>query len=377
MLSLRVLRGSRPAVLGRWALVVLASAGTGLLLLSALGWALAHPGGTASHLVVRLVWCVVPVVVTVQLAAAVGRRQSAEWPREGMSSVGLGRNGVTALAAATTALVCAVGSVLGLLLFLLLRGDVTGGAWDAVGPGVLAAGRPLPVAGAAVLLALVPAAAACAAVAGMRPGHPQHENDGERAHGAPGSLPWGVALVAVGLAVEVAAPKHSGVPLPSGLGVIAPAAVGGWIITTVGLVLAGPGMVYLCGRLLAAFRPGGVRLLAGRILQHESRRIGRPLGLLCATAAAALSAYALQSGGGHTLGPVTVFAFTLIAVCVLATAAVGLADTGNDRPEARGALQEVAASPSVLRAALAVRAGALAAVLVPVAFLVAALSTVP
>ncbi|SEO02002.1 hypothetical protein SAMN05216267_1015132 [Actinacidiphila rubida] len=371
MLSLRVLRGSRPAVLGRWALVAAAAAGTGLLLLSALGWALAHPGGSTSHAVVRLVWCVVPVVVTVQLASAVGRRQSADWPREGMSSVGLGRNGITVLAAATTALVCAVGSALGLLLFLLLRGDVTGGPWDGVGPGVLAAGRALPVAGAAVLLALVPAAAACAVVAGMRPGRP------EDTHDAPGSLPWGVALVAVGLAVEVAAPKHSGVPLPSGLGVIAPAAIGGWIVTAAGLVLAGPGLVYLCGRLLAAFRPGAVRLLAGRILQHESRRIGRPLGLLCATAAAALSAYALQSGGGHTLGPVTVFAFTLIAVCVLATAAVGLAETGDDRPEARGALQEVAAAPSVLRAALAARAGALAAVLVPVAFLVAALSTVP
>lgn len=371
MLSLRVLRGSRPAVLGRWALVAAASASTGLLLMSALGWALAHPGGSTSHALVRLVWCVVPLVVTVQLAAAVGCRQSAAWPREGLSSVGLGRNAITALAAATTAVVCAAGSVLGLLLFLLLRGDAGGGPWDGIGPGVLAAGRPLPVAGAATLLALIPVAAAGTVVAALRPGQRAETHD------APGSLPWGVALVAVGLAVEVAAPRHSGVPLPSGLGVIAPAAVGGWIITTIGLVLAGPGLVHVCGRLLAAFRPGAVRLLAGRTLQYESRRIGRPLGLLCATAAAALSAYTLQSGDGHRLGPVTVFAFTLIAVCVLATAAVGIGETGNARPEARSALRDVAASPAVLRSALAVRAGALAAVLVPVAFLVAALSTVP
>ncbi|MFI1093129.1 hypothetical protein [Streptomyces sp. NPDC020917] len=371
MLSLRVLRGSRPAMLGRWALVAAASAGTGLLLLSAVGWALAHPHGSATDSVMRLVWCVVPVVVTVQLASAVGCRQSAAWPRDGLASVGLGRTGMQALAAVTTAVVCAAGSLLALLLFLLVRGDVAGGPWSAVGPGRLASGTTLPAAGVATLLALVPAAAAVTVAVGLRSSRPKE------AHDTPGSLPWGVALVAVGLSVEVAAPKGDGVPLPSGLGVIAPAAVAGWIVTTAGLVLAGPGLAFFCGRLLAVYRPGAVRLLAGRTLQYESRRIGRPLGLLCATAAAALSAYALQSGAGHRLGPVTVFAFTLIAVCVLATAAVGLSETGNARPEAQGALSAVAAPPAMLRAALAVRAGALAAVLVGVAFLVAGLSTLP
>jgi hypothetical protein len=355
-------------MLGRWALVAAASAGTGLLLLSAVGWALSHPHGSTDA-VVRLLWCLVPVVVTVQLAAAVGCRQSAAWPREGLSAVGLGRTGTKALAAVTTAVVCAAGSVLALLLFLLVRGDLAGGPWGGVGPGLLAAGRALPAAGVATLLALVPAAAAGAVAAGLRSARPRERHD------APGSLPWGVALVAVGLSVEVAAPKGDGMPLPSGLGVIAPAAAGGWVLTTAGLVLAGPGLVFFCGRLLAAWRPGAVRLLAGRTLQYESRRVGRPLGLLCATGAAALSAYTLQSGPGHRLGPVTVFAFTLIAVCVLATAALGLGGTGDARPEARGALTAVAAPASMLRAALAVRAAALAAVLVGAAFLVAGLST--
>ena len=366
MLSLRVLRGAGPAVLGRWALVAAASAGAGLLLLSALGWALAHPGSDASHTVVRLVWCVVPVVVTVQLAVAVGRNQSAAWPRAALSAVGLGRTGLLALAAVTTAVVCAVGSVVALLVFLQLRGDVTGAQWG--GPG--APGRSLPPAGVATLLAVVPAAAAGTILTGLRSEH-------REVHDTPGSLPWGVALVAVGLSVEVAAPKGEGLPLPSGLGVIAPAAVGGWIVTTAGMVLAGPGLVHVIGRLLAAYRPGAVRLLAGRTLQHESRRHGRPLGLLCATGAAALSAYTLQSGDGHRLGPVSVFAFTLIAVCVLATAAVSLNETASSRTEARNALHEVAASPAMLRAALAVRAAALLAVLVPLSFLVAALSTLP
>jgi hypothetical protein len=365
VLSLRVLRGSRPVVLGRWLLLAAASAGTGLLLLSALGWALAHPGG-ASHAVVRLAWCAVPVVVTVQLAAAVGRAQPAGWPSGGLAAVGLGRTGVVLLAAATTAVVCAFGSAVALGVFLQLRGDVTGVPWGGVGPGLLAAGEPLPLAGAVTLLTLVPAASAAACALRLRPERPV-------LHDAPGSLPWGVSLIAVGLAVEMTAPEGHALPLPSGLGSIPPGAVGGWAVTAVGMVLAGPGAVHGCGRLLASFRPGAVRLLAGRALQYESRRIGHPLGLLSATAAAGLAAYE----GGRPLGPVTTFAATLIAVCALTTAALTLLETRNDRTEPRGALDAVAASPSALRAALALRSVVLLAVLVPAAVLVAALSTYP
>lgn len=184
MLSLRVLRGSRPAALGRWAGVAAAAAGTGLLLLSSLGWALAHPQHGASDAVVRLGWCVVPVVVTVQLAVAVGRSQPAGWPQAGLAAAGLGRTGRVLLAAATTALVCALGSVVALLVFLQLRGDVTGVPFDGVGPGLLAAGRTLPLAGAVTLLALVPAAAAGATALRLRP-------EKAPAHDAPRGLPWG------------------------------------------------------------------------------------------------------------------------------------------------------------------------------------------
>lgn len=369
MLSLRILRGSRPAALGRWALVGAASAGTGLLLLSSLGWALAHPHGSTSHAVARLLWCLVPVAVTVQFAAAVGRAHPARWPRAGLAAVGLGRTARALLSAAMTALVCIAGSAVALLLFLQLRGDVTGVPWDGVGPGLLAAGRPLPLAGALTLLAVVPVAAAAVAAAGVRAPRPP-------AHEPPGSLPWGVTLVAVGLSIEVAAPKGEGLPLPSGLGVIAPVAVCGWTVTAAGLMLSGPGLVYASGRLLAVYRPGAVRLLAGRALQYEARAVGRPLGLLCATASAALSAYTLGSGG-HTLGPVTAFGFTLVAVCVLGTAAVALSGTGNARPQARATMHAVAASPAMLRAALALRGATLLGILAGVATLVASLSTLP
>ncbi len=366
MLSLRVLRGSGARAAGRWLLVAAASAGTGLLLLSSLAWGLAHPGGGAGHAVVRLAWCVVPVVVTVQLAVAVARAQPARWPRLGLSAVGLGRAGVVAVAAVSAALVCAAGSALALLVFLQLRGDLTGSAWHGVGPGLLARGRSLPPAGAATLLALVPVAAAAATAVALREERPAR-------HDAPGTLPWGVSLVAVGLALQVGAPHGHGMPLPSGLGSIPPLALAGWVVTAAGMVLAGPGTVHLCGRLLAAFRPGAVRLLAGRAMQHEARGIGAPLGLLAATAAASAAAW----DGAHRLGPVTSFAAALIAVCVLATSALALGATRDARSEPRAALQAVAASPAVLRAAVAVRAAVLLAVLVPVTVLVAALSTYP
>lgn len=198
MLSLRVLRGSRPAALGRWAGVAAASAGTGLLLLSSLGWALAHPEHGTSDAFIRLGWCVVPVAAAVQLAVAVGRAQPVDWPRAALSAAGLGRTGLIMLAAATTSLVCAAGSVLAFLVFLTLRGDITGVPFDGVGPGLLAAGKPLPLAGAVTLLALVPAVSALCTAARVRPATAP-------ARDMPRGLPWGVALTAIGLAVEVTA----------------------------------------------------------------------------------------------------------------------------------------------------------------------------
>jgi hypothetical protein len=370
VLSLRVLRGSGATTLLRWLLVAAASCGTGVLLLAALGWALAHPQGGASDAVIRLGWCVVPVVATVQLAVAVGRTQPAGWPRSGLAAVGLGRAGLVLLSAATAAVVCALGSGVALVLFLQLRGDVAGAPFGGIGPGVLAAGRKLPLAGAVTLLALVPAAAAAASAARLRT---------ERAAptGTPGGLPWGIALVAIGMAIEVAAPHGHAVPLPSGLGSIPPAAAGGWIVTTAGLMLAGPGLVDACGRLLAAYRPGAVRLLAGRGLQQEARRLGRPLGLLAATAAAAFSVWGLRQDAGHHLGPLTTFAAALVAVCVLGTASMAALDAHHTRAPAIAALRDLAASPALLRTAATVRATVLLAGFLPPAVLIAALSPLP
>jgi hypothetical protein len=372
----------------RWALVGLASCGTGLLLLGALGWALSHPSGGTGHLLARLAWCAVPVLVTAQFAAAVGRGQRAGWPRSGLAAAGLGGSGLLLLGTATAVLVCAAGSVPALLVFLLLRGTLGGAPYGGVGPGVLAPGHALPPAGVVTLLAVVPVVTAVAGLAQLLPARrgtadsdgadPADATDGAgNARRAPAGLPWGVALVAVGLAVESAAPRHDGIPLPSGLGRIAPAAAGGWVLVTVGLVLAGPGLLHGCGRLLAGFRPGAVRLLAGRALQWEARRLGPAVGVLSATVAAAVSAYGLRQDAGHPVGPVTGFAMVLVAVCVLGTAASAAAESRAARRPAVQALRGQAAPAATLRAVATVQAGALLITLLAPALLVAALSYTP
>lgn len=380
MLSLRVVRGARYTALVRWVLVAAASAGTGLLLLAALGYALGHPHRPADA-AARLAWCAVPVVVTVQFAVAAGRAVPARWPRSGLAAVGLGRAGVALLAASATALTCAVGSVVALLSFLHLRGDLTGLPFHGAASDLLGGGEPLPLAGALTLLALVPVSAAVVGAARLWPPRtvstaPAAAPRKVSAADPPGGLPWGVALTAVGLAAEVAAPHGHEVPLPGGLGAVAPLALGGWLVTCAGMVLAGPGLVHACGRLLAAFRPGALRLLAGRALQEEAGAIGRPLGALCATATAALAAYDLHRGG-RPLGPLAALAAVLIVVCVFATAGTALLEARRGREPAMTALRQVGASPALLRGAVALRAGVLLAAAVPLTALVAALTTIP
>ena len=313
VLSLRILRGARTTALLRWALVTAASAATGLLLLSALGYALGHPEphhrrrGTAG---------VVRGAGRGDRAARGGgaRAEPTGWPRTGLSAVGLGPIRVALLAAATTAVACGLGSGVALLVFLHLRGDLAGVPFDGGGVRRPRRRRAAATRGRDHLLSLVPMAAAAIGAAALWPargdrrtaeaadrtGHSGHSG---RRPQPPAGLPWGVALTAVGLAVEVSAPGGTPLPLPGGLGSVTPAAVGGWIVTTVGMVLAGPGVVHACGRLLAAYRPGALRLLAGRALQEEARRIGRPLGVVCATATAAFAAYDLHHGQRPPLRP--------------------------------------------------------------------------
>ncbi|GGS88400.1 hypothetical protein [Streptomyces cinerochromogenes] len=182
MLALRLTRAARPAVQLRRLLVAAASAGTGFLLLSCLGYALNHPEA-ADAAALRLAWCALPLAATVYLALAVARTDPGTRPRPGLSAVGLGPARLMAVSALTTALSCALGSALALLFFLHLRGDLTGMPFDGAAADVLAAGVPLPVPATATLLAVLPATATTTVAVALRPKDPRPPARGGRRAG--------------------------------------------------------------------------------------------------------------------------------------------------------------------------------------------------
>ncbi|MFJ3844261.1 hypothetical protein ACIPV3_09370 [Streptomyces albidoflavus] len=386
MLALRLTRGAHPFVLCGRLLVAAASAGTGFLMLSALSHALAHPGAAGALL--RLAWCVVPLTATVYFAVAMARNDPATRPREGLSSVGLGPTALAGLAAASTALSSLLGSVVALLFFLHLRGDLTGLPFDGAAAGMLAADQPLPLAAVLTLLAIVPAVASLATAVALRPRAGRPAPTAPRTEPptplpVPSGLPWGVALLATGLAVESWAAggtsRDGGVPLPGGVESGALGGVLGWLLTALGLALAGPGLTHLCGRVLQSAKPGAVRLLAGRGLQEEATRIGRPVGVVCAVASGALASATLYGAGTSTspAGPLTALGGVLVAGCALATLLSAGVEARRSRASANAALLRLGAPASALRNAAALRAVTLIAVFVPLTWAVATLAAAP
>ncbi|PNG23919.1 hypothetical protein [Streptomyces cahuitamycinicus] len=573
MLALRLTRGAHPAVQLRRLLVTAASAGTGFLLLCALGYALGHPGSPGSA-ALRLAWCAAPLAATVYFAVAVARTDPGTKPRSGLSAIGLGPVRMMAVSATTTALSCTLGAMLALLVFLHLRGDLTGMPFDGAAAESLAAGRPLPLPGALTLLAFVPVGASVAVALALRPheaapaapraartyghfgahrrtstretfgaygrfgrqiirptdgrgtepatksGPPAARNGGSAAAAAagpggtvsavadparpsavdpsavgsggvgPGAVDLGsvapssvdpravgpgavgpdaVDLRAVGPVVDVtppAAPHHPGAPeaagargpagdpvhrlsahaaapdaagaispagalaqhpgpeapdtpdeasdaalpdtiaapsgLPWGITVLAaglavvsytgrtsptppdlsfsgasPGVLAGWALAAVGLALAGPGLTHLCGRLLQSARPGALRLLAGRILMAEAVRIGRPLGVVCAVLSAAWAMALLHAPDGLSLGPLTTLGVLLVTGCTTATLLTAAVEARQAHAGTTAALTRLGATATTLRSAAALRTGALLAVFGPLTLTVAELAALP
>ncbi|MEU5057947.1 MULTISPECIES: hypothetical protein [unclassified Streptomyces] len=385
MLALRLARGGQPVVQLRRLLVAAASAGTGFLLLCTLGYALGHPDASTGS-VLRLAWCVVPIAATVHLAVAVARTDPGTKPRPGLSAVGLGPARLTLISAISTAAACTLGSMLALLVFLHLRGDLSGLPFDGAARGLLAADQPLPLAATLTLLALVPLTASGASALALRPraakaGEPQPDpRDPAAPVPAPIGLPWGVALLAMGLAVETYASRaHSpaGFPMPGGLGGSPAGVLAGWTLTALGLALAGPGLTYQCGRALQSVRPGAARLLAGRVLQEEARRIGRPLGVVCAVASGAYAGLTLWSGRQPDLGPLSALGAVLVMGCTVATLLTAAIEAKHARSDTKAALLRLGAPASLLRGAAGLRAAALFAVFGLLTWTVAELAALP
>ncbi|WP_020128676.1 hypothetical protein [Streptomyces sp. 303MFCol5.2] len=503
MLALRLTRSAHPAVQLRRLLVATASAGSGFLLLCTLGRALTHPEAPAAS-VLRLAWCAVPLAATVYFALAVARTDPGTRPRPGLAAIGLGPARLMAVSAMTTALATLLGSMLALLLFLHLRGDLTGMPFDGAADDFLAANQPLPIPASLTLLALVPVTSSLAvalmlrprdarvadrAAPGMsgrfgafgrtgpgdrfgeygrfgartcngpptrpaaagpaeaapdpatngRPFHPVAVGDpastaDQAADGIPGApvtttlspaptsapalvngtaeasadgtpearaetgtetqspprtqtrpphptaLPWGMALLATGLAVEAYANRTanpSTLPLPGGLPTGPAAVLVGWTLTAVGLALAGPGLTHLCGRLLQSARPGALRLLAGRGLMQEAARIGRPLGVVCAVASGAYTMAALYDPADPAFGPLTTLGALVVAGCAVATLLTAAVEARQVRADTTAALLRLGAPAKTLRSAAALRSGALLALFVPLTLIVAELAALP
>ncbi|WLW51895.1 hypothetical protein [Streptomyces sp. YU58] len=478
MLALRLTRGAHPAVQLRRLLVAAASAGTGFLLLCTLGYAVSHPDAGSGPLL-RLAWCATPLAATVYFAVAVARTDPATSPRPGLSAIGLGPTRLMAFSATTTALACTLGSMLALLFFLHLRGDLTGMPFDGAAAEFLAADSPLPLPAALTLLSLTPVIASLSVALTLRPrddrptppgtrrtfgrfgaygngtaretfgaygrfgarlrGSPASAA-GNRAAGAapdprkgggtpqarasdphppaqthgnappnqdpsiptpthsdahpdldpntlpapptapPKGLPWGIAVLAAGLAVEAYATRSGTTPttpLPGGLAAGTPAVLIGWLLTATGLALAGPGLTHLCGRLLQTARPGALRLLAGRVLMTESTRVGRPLGVVCAVASGAYAMTALDGPDGAEFGPLTTLGLLLVTGCTLATLLTAAVEAKHARADTTQALLRLGAPATMLRGAAAVRAGALLALFGPLTLVVAELAALP
>ncbi|MFI1015684.1 hypothetical protein [Streptomyces sp. NPDC020965] len=376
MLALRLARGTHPLVLLRRLMVAAASAGVGFLLLSSLTYALSHPGQSTTSLL-RLSWCLIPLAATVHFAVAVARTDPSTRPRSGLSAIGLGPSRLAVLAAVSTAVSGTLGSALALLFFLHLRGDLTGMPFDGSAAELLAADRPLPLAGALTLLALVPLTATAAAALTLRPRRSAPRPTPVK---PPGGLPWGCALTAVGLAIGTyAARTHEGgaLPLPGDVDANPAGVLTGWALTAVGLAVAGPALTHFCGRLLQLVRPGATRLLAGRTLMAEARRIGRPLGVVCAVASGVIAALTLYESGPRPFGPLTGLGATLVITCTTATLLTSALEARQLRATTTDDLRLLGAPVTTLRRAALLRAGALLVVLTPLTWLVGTLAAVP
>jgi hypothetical protein len=197
---------------------------------------------------------------------------------------------------------------------------------------------------------------------------------------APGGLPWGIAVLAAGLAVEAYASHITATPSSTLLAALTSGPVGvliGWALTALGLALAGPGLTHLCGRLLQCVRPGALRLLAGRVLMEEATRIGRPLGVVCAVASAAYATAELYAADGPTLGPLSTLGALLVGGCAVATLLTAAVEAKQARADTTAALLRLGAPATTLRGAVALRAAALLALFGPLTLAVAELAAMP
>ncbi|MFD8084246.1 hypothetical protein ACFV4F_21425 [Kitasatospora sp. NPDC059722] len=359
MFYLRLARGYRVPDLGRWLLTALASAVVAAFLLRALGRAMSDRPGDADALV-RLLWCLPPLAAVAWFAAVAARAVPAQRPERitGLTAAGAGSGRIRGLIAGEVALACTLGSVLTLLVFLVLRNDIAG---PSLAPD-LGMGVPLPAAAPLTLLALVPITAGIAAACAV----PFAETlPGGRRTTPTGFGPLRVAvpigLAVVGLALELIALRPGApadgrpVHLPAGLGSTSVAALGGWAASALGLALITGPLLGWTGRLLALGRPTPLRLLAGRGLTAQARRLGAPLAVLTLVVAMVLTTIRYWIGTPGSADALPAVEACLVLGCAAAAVAARLAEVRTDRRNVTDALLRLGTSPRLLFGAVALR----------------------
>ncbi|GAA2805687.1 hypothetical protein RMN57_25875 [Kitasatospora sp. CM 4170] len=378
MFYLRLARGYRVLDLGRWLLTALAGAVVAAFLLRALGRAMSDPaGGTAA--LARLLWCLPPLAAVAWFAAVAARAVPARRPERitGLTAAGAGAARIRALIAGEVALACTLGSALTLLLFLVLRNDIAG---PSLAP-ELGMGVALPAAAPVTLIALVPftaglAAAGAVPLAETLPGRRRPARTGFGVLRI--ALPVGLAVS--GLALELIALRTGAavdgrpINLPAGLGTTSWAALGGWAACALGLaMLTGP-LLSWAGRLLALGRPTPLRLLAGRGLTAQARRLGPPLAVLALALALVLTTIRYWIGEPGSADALPAVEAGLVLGCTAAAVVSRLAELRTDRQDVAEALLRLGAAPRLLVGAVALRVLAVGTVLLVTGGLTAVLA---
>ncbi|NGO68136.1 hypothetical protein [Streptomyces boncukensis] len=177
----------------------------------------------------------------------------------------------------------------------------------------------------------------------------------------------------------------AGLALAAGGGRLGLPPLGGWPLAALGLVLAGPGLVHVTGLLLAARRPGPVRLLSGRRLQREAPCVGRPLGALCAVLSGTLAgaaAYRTSGRGAGELpglpglpgppGALTALGGAVVLGCVAVSALLAVVRARHARAGRAAVLLRLGASRRLRWRTALLRTAVLATVLAAVTALLAA-----
>ncbi|MGW7448181.1 hypothetical protein [Kitasatospora sp. NPDC054795] len=359
MFYLRLARGYRVPDLGRWLLTAAAAAVVAAFLLRSLGRAMSEQTGGADPLV-RLLWCLPPLAALAWFAAVAARAVPARRPERiaGLTAAGAGSRRIRTLIAGEVALACTLGSVLTLLLFLVLRNDVAGPALAAD----LGMGVPLPPAAPLALLALVPLTAAGAAAGAVSV---TDTLPGGRTPAATGFGVWRIALATglgvIGAALELIALRPGAavdgrpIHLPAGLGSTSTAALFGWAASALGLALLTGPLLAWAGRLLAVGRPTPLRLLAGRGLTAQARRLGAPLAVLTLAVALVLTTVRYWIGTPDSADALPAVEACLVLGCAAAAVVNRLAEVRTDRRGVTHALLRLGTSPRLLFGAVALR----------------------